>query len=433
MDRDELDRALLASDEPEEMSSPVEERSTPVPNWPREETAELVPDPPPDPQPERTLAEATVGPAVPPEPPGEATWREGFGRVNESLGVAPKRKMAFVVPRLGASRAAGDPPARIGIAGGKGVGKSYLFQGMVYRTQVGERSGALTYFLERDSIELVSYSARSDRPRRENLEEFLRSYESWVRLETTRRDVQRWYRLRLGYRCGIFGERRAALDLELLDGSGEGFFEAPLSTENLEVWRDGFLDVEVMVFCLPLWVAFPRGDLADADFEEREQRLTGFQRVLGNFAEVRSEFGVRRPVQTLLALTMADDGRSALDTLRRRWIESYMESPRRVLRALRRSSGAARYLINARRISEAVREEFREAPEARIARLPNQLDFGAGTPWMIPLSAVDGSCLTLLQERRDEPQARLRLTPPVPVHVELPLLVALCERANALM
>lgn len=403
MDRDELDRALLSDEEPREAPSPVEK----------------------------------LGP--PPEPPAAAlepverkpSW--GLGEATESADSAPESAMVPLRPVPAPRRHDADPPARIGIAGGKGVGKSYLFQGMVYRTQVGERSGALTYFLERDSIELASYTAHTDRPRRENLEEFLRSYESWVRLETTRRDVQRWYRLRLGYRCGIFGERRAALDLEFLDGSGEGFFEAPLSNENLEVWRDGFLDLEVMVFCLPLWVAFPRGDLTDADFEEREQRLTGFQKVVGNFAEVRAEHGVERPVQTLLALTMADDGRSALNTLRRRWIEAYMESPKRVLRSLRRSSGAARYLINARRVSEAVREEFREAPEARIARLPNQLDFGAGTPWMIPLSAVDGSRLALLQERRDEPQVQLRRSPPVPVHVELPLLVALCERANALM
>jgi hypothetical protein len=393
IDRDELDRALLSEGE-------------------REESIEAVTSPA----------------AFPTAEPGNE-----FDADREGLDSAPKHLEVFAERTSRRVDSDGAPPARVGIAGGKGVGKSYLFQGMVYRTQVGERSGALTYFLERDAIDLFSYDAISGRSRRENLEEFLRSYESWVRLETTRRDVQRWYRLRLGYRCGIFGERRAALELELLDGSGEGFFEAPLSAENLEVWRRGFLDVEVMVFCLPLWVAFPRGDLTDADWEEREQRLTGFQKVVGNFAQVRAEHEVRRPVQTLLALTMADDGRSALDTLRRSWIESYMENPRRVLRSLRRSSGMARYLINARRVSEAMREEFREAPEARIARLPNQLDFGAGPPWLIPLSAVDGSRLALLQEQRDELQARLRLAPPVPIHVELPLLVTLCERSNALM
>jgi hypothetical protein len=392
-DRDELDRALLSEGEPEE-------------------AVEAVPS-------------STAPPTMEPG--------DGFDADREELEPAPSPREVSAEWTSREVDSEGPPPARVGIAGGKGVGKSYLFQGMVYRTQVGERSGALTYFLERDSIELFSHDAISGRSRRENLEEFLRSYESWVRLEATRLEVQRWYRLHMGYRCGIFGERRAALELELLDGSGEGFFEAPLSAENLEIWRQGFLDVEVMVFCLPLWVAFPRGDLTDADWEEREQRLTGYQKVVGNFAQVRAENGVRRPVRTLLALTMADDGRSALDSLRRAWIESYMENPRRVLRSLRRSSGMARYLVNARRVSEAVRQEFREAPEARIARLPHQLDFGAGPPWLIPLSAVDGSRLALLQEHRDEPQARLRLTPPVPIHVELPLLVALSERSNALM
>lgn len=326
-----------------------------------------------------------------------------------------------------------DGRARIGIVGGRGVGKSYLFQSMVYRTQAGDRSGALTYFLERDSIELTSSSGRTGRPRRENLEEFLRSYESWERLEPTRIELQRWYRLRLGYRCGLFGRRRASLDLEFLDGSGEGFFEAPLTPDHLEIWRDGFLGVEVMVFCLPLWSVFPRADLSDAEWEEREDRLSGFQRVVGNFAQVRAEAGSREPVRTVLALTMADDGRSALETLRERWIAPYQRRTREILRTLRKSSGVARYLANARRISEALREELREAPEARIARLPSQLDLGAGEPWIVPLSAIDGDRLAVTEDDPTAVQARLRLDPPVPLHVELPLLVALCGRANALM
>src|SRR6185436_13845110 len=43
---------------------------------------------------------------------------------------------------------------KLGILGGKGVGKSYLFQAMVYRTFAGRQSGALTYYLERDSMRL---------------------------------------------------------------------------------------------------------------------------------------------------------------------------------------------------------------------------------------------------------------------------------------
>jgi len=327
----------------------------------------------------------------------------------------------------------GDARLRIGIVGGKMAGKSYLFQGMVYRTQDGELSGALTYFLEKDAIELWSYASPGDQPLRVNLDEFLGSYESWTRLETTRREIQKWYRLRLGYRCGVFGTRRSALELELLDGSGEGFFEAPPSSENLEIWRHGFMDVGVMIFCLPLWVAFPRHDLTLEDWEQRDELLGDFQRVLGNFAKVREELDMRQPVRSILALTMADDGRSALDTLRQRWIEPYMEDPRPILRQLRKSAGTARYLNNAREISKAVREEFRASPEARVTKIVRQLDFGAGTPWIVPLSAIEGSQLERLGDRRDRSQAMDRLRPPVPVHVELPLLVALCEQTNALM
>jgi hypothetical protein len=80
-----------------------------------------------------------------------------------------------------------------------------------------------------------------------------------------------------------------------------------------------------------------------------------------------------------------------------------------------------------------VREEFREAPEARVARLPSQLDLGAGEPWIVPLSAIDGDRLAVLEADPTAHPARRRLAPPIPLHVELPLLVALCSRSNALM
>lgn len=395
--RDEVDRALLGDGELEGVPSEVLDPRFPPRAAPTEPVAALVPE-----------AESAPEPHL--QAPIDLLEDSGDGEPAER----------------------GEAPARVGIAGGKGTGKSYLFQAMVYRTQAGELSGALTYFLDRGSMDLSSSASRG-RWQRENLERFLRDYASWERLEPTRIEVQRWYRLRLGYRNGIFGGRRSAMELEFLDASGEGFFEAPLSAENLKIWREGFLDLSVMVFCLPLWVAFPRSDLTDSDLEEREDRLTGLQQVIGNFDRVRKELHIDRPVKTVLALTWADDGRSALDTLRRRWIEPYMAEPRRVLQSLRRSSGAARYLVNARRVSEALREEFREAPEPRIVRIPNQLDLGTGPPWLIPVSAVEGSRLVLLEASRDAPEARRRLAPPVPVHVELPLLVALCDRANALM
>src|SRR5262245_6344267 len=51
---------------------------------------------------------------------------------------------------------------KFGIVGGKGVGKSYLFQAMVYRTLSGQQSGALTYYLERDSMRLFAATGNTE-------------------------------------------------------------------------------------------------------------------------------------------------------------------------------------------------------------------------------------------------------------------------------
>jgi hypothetical protein len=73
-----------------------------------------------------------------------------------------------------------------------------------------------------------------------------------------------------------------------------------------------------------------------------------------------------------------------------------------------------------------------------VGAIPQTLTFGKGTPWVVPLSAIDGARLEQLEKHYPKPDdpARLRETrrgAPIPVHVELPLLVALCERENALM
>jgi hypothetical protein len=321
---------------------------------------------------------------------------------------------------------------KVGIIGGKGVGKSYLFQAMVYRTYAGNQSGAMTYFLEDGSIRLFSALRRDGRASTVNLASFVRNYESWKRLPATHKSEQKWYRLRLPFRTGWLGTRRSALDLEYFDGSGEGFFEAIRDARNAEVWRQGYLDARVMVFCLPLWAAFPGATLSRDDWDWRDDVIAGFEKVVENYVRVR-ELGRARRTATILALTMADDSRSALTTLRQRWVEPYLQAPHVHIKQLRRGSGMAVYLGNARKVSLALEDEFASSHDAKVAAIPGRLDFGAGKPWLVPVSALDGGLLDEIETQYPPGTPRPRLRPPVPLHVELPLLVALAERHNALM
>ena len=335
---------------------------------------------------------------------------------------------------------------KLGIVGGKGVGKSYLFQAMVYRTFAGLQSGALTYYLEHSGSHLFIGSGSTGNvhtvdtavARSLNRVRFIDKYRSWQRLPFTSRQGQQWYRLRLLFQTGFLGRDQSSIDVEFFDASGEGLMALQAMDKNeRELWRRAYLDAHVMVFCLPLWAAFPDSSLTDTDWDERAYVLADFEQVVQNYRDMRSREHETRPVTTVLALTMADDRRSALQTLRARWITPYMDSPHTYLKQLRTGRGVARYLANARRVSEALHEEFASSRDPRVVDMPN-LDFGRGRPWIVPLSAIEGARLDDLETRYPNPDdpARLRASrnsAPTPVHVELPLLVALCERDNALM
>jgi hypothetical protein len=336
---------------------------------------------------------------------------------------------------------------KMGIVGGKGAGKSYLFQAMVYRTFSGQHAGALTHFLENDSTRIFVAAGesgserlvRTGAARTLNRLSFIDKYQRWQRLPSTLKDTQKWYRLRLGFRTGWLGRKQGAIDVEFLDASGEGLFEvATLSADDRRIWEKAYLHAGVMIFCLPLWAVFPAADLTDEDWDWREAMLAGFEQVIQHYSDMRSRNNETRPVTTILALTMADDRRSALRTLYDRWISPFLESPHTYLKQLRTGSGVARYLNNARKISDALYEEFGSLRDQRVAGLPQSLDFGRGNPWLVPLSAIDGARLDHLEQSYSDSKdpARLRearRTAPMPIHVELPLLVALCERDNALM
>lgn len=318
---------------------------------------------------------------------------------------------------------------KVGILGGKGVGKSYLFQAIAYRTYAGTRAGALTYFLDKDATRLWRALQRSDQPEALNIQRFLKSFTSWERLPQTMLLTQSWYRLRLSYRSGWLGRRRSAVDLDFFDGSGEGLFEVLPDAENREIWGTGFLAARVLVFCLPLWVAFPAPQLTDADWEERQSRLERFEQVVQNYLELRHRSGADRPVDTVLALTMADDQRGGLPSLRERWILHYLAAADSYLQELRSARGLARYLANARQVSTLLHERFTAASDPFVAAIPQKLDLGRGRPWLVPLSAIEGARL----DQGHAPAARRASGPPVPVHVELPLLLTLCASSNALM
>ena len=247
-------------------------------------------------------------------------------------------------------------------------------------------------------------------------------------------DTQRWYRLSLPYRTGIFGWGCSYLDVEFFEASGEGLLELEyMGQEELELWKDAYLDATVMVFCLPLWAAFPKSDLADEDWQKREQILTGFYQVVHNYNKLREKFWRDNPVRGILALTMADDPRCVLDGLRDRWITPYLDAPDQYLDEFAKGRGVARYMANARKISEYLRLEFKKIRDSRVSGIPNLLNFNSRQAWLIPLSAIEGKTLDNIERQHSQHRYPGRFDPPVPVHVELPLLVALCERENALM
>jgi hypothetical protein len=371
------------------------------------------------------------------------------------LGVDEFEDLAPVVASTEIDDTSGDEPFdrpdahKVGILGGKGVGKSYLFQAMVYRTYAGLQSGALTYYLERDGIHLFKAAGGEGHGKREltetgvasalNRVEFIRKYQSWLRLSTTRKEEQQWYRLRLLLRSGWLGRKQSAMDVEFFEGSGEGFFELQtVNHEDRALWTKAYQNAGVMVFCLPIWAAFPNEHLTDEDWNHRDALLRGFEQVVQNYRDMCRREETRLPVSSILALTMSDDRRSALRMLYDRWISPYLDSPHTYLKQMRKGQGVACYLNNARRISESLHEEFAAARDPRVTAIPQSLDFGRGRPWIVALSATEGSRLDDLERRFPNPDDPARLAEarrgaPTPVHVELPLLLALCERENALM
>lgn len=323
------------------------------------------------------------------------------------------------------------PGHRLGLLGGKGVGKSYLFQALAYRVS-GRSAGGLAYFLGDCRAELAMARELHENARTITLQQVIEPYCDWIRLGTTVYSAQTWYRLRLAYRVGWPFSRRARMDLTFLEGSGESY-QAGIRTERERAWwTHAFIDATVMVFCLPFWAAFPAPDeLTDEDRERRAGYLREFADIVTTFRALWERQGAP-PTKTVLALTMADDRRCGLPEVKAKWIDPYLDSPDRYLTRLQSGAGIVQYLATARQVSRFLDDNLLSG-DNRVTAIPAALDFGAGPPWLVPVSAINGSRLSLMEDARANGRPVGGDTPPVPVHVELPLLLCLCQADNVLM
>ncbi len=331
-----------------------------------------------------------------------------------------------VQPRIAKPPPAAPGTIRMGILGGKASGKTYLMHAMVYRVQAAAQAGALSIHLKGGRVQLYHSTKARGGEKAESLRRFVKAYRSWVRLGFTDREQQAWHRLELTFRSGLAGGSESKLDIDFLDSSGE-FLEMAPTAESRQDWANAYLGVGVMAFCLPLWTAFPSTRLSSKDLQLREQHLEGFESVVQNYRSMVATHSSGRKVRPMLLLTMADDRRGGLTQMIDSWITPYLESPGYYLDRLRRESGLARYLGNARGLSEMLHRQFARA-DAESARIPELLSFGEGRPWIVPVSAIDGAALEAV-----ESGAMSNPAEPAPAHVELPLLLSLCETYNALM
>jgi hypothetical protein len=328
----------------------------------------------------------------------------------------------------------GESTIKVGILGGKGVGKSYLFQAMVYRIAHLGQAGVLKYYM-RDLVAELSMSEIEDPQRRKLvLSDFLEGYSRLLRLPATLMSEQKWYRLQLNFATGTFGRGNSTMNIEFLDGSGEALEMGLAIPKMRELWEQAFRDATVMIFCLPIWTLFPNADeMKEDDWDYRDRWLKGFARVVTTYREIRNP---KLKVRSVLVLTMADDRKSALRTLFRRWIKPCIEreSAEKFLQEVHEGSGIMRYLATARDVSQYLHREFKRVDFGGVIPHPAELNFGYGLPWIVPVSAVDGDRLVQIEEERmHNPKYRYRGPAPIPAHVELALLAAMCEHYNALM
>jgi hypothetical protein len=354
---------------------------------------------------------------------------------------SPAAEFSSVRPALKETSPIPTPSSQcgIGIVGPSNSGKTYLFQSLVYRLENPGQYGVMTRYLKKNGIALYECSKPSNTGHDWDLAKYSVWFRHWSKLQATPPGIGFWFYLLLTVRAGWLGFAESTFKVTFIDCAGEEYqSELDLSDEDspdrklsTTVWLT-FERARVMVFCLPAWVVFPGNTMSESDWRVRASMMEGFSQVLSNYRKLRRErrakHGPLPKTRIVVALTHADDSRCGLTTLRERWIDAYISESDANLERLSKISGPTTYLAAARAVSDYVRHEFRRSPDQEIKSLPGLLEIDGERPWFIPMTAMNGATLTSIN--RGQSRAA---EPPVPAHVELPLLLALCDEHNMLM
>lgn len=305
----------------------------------------------------------------------------------------------------------------LALFGGPGTGKSFLFQAMALRCHSRRFAGALAPMLGRGAVTIEVDGSGSD-----SAAAIVQEYRSWRKLGSTLLTLPHFFRMRLCYAKGWLGRDTGRLDVQLPDFAGEiytsggGAFAAQ--------WRNLATRSPVLVFCLPFWAVFPNpSELSAADRVERQNHLDAYYKVAKKVMRARQEEG-SSPALLQLVLTMADDRRCGLQPLREYWLPEENLVPG-LLRRLGTLRGLMAYLQDARKVSAYLAQCFKSAAEtSALLELLEEGDYPE--PWIVPVTAVDRRIVEEVAEGKPAPE-----NPPVPIHVELPLLLTLSDQTKA--
>lgn len=326
-----------------------------------------------------------------------------------------------------------EPEVRLGLLGGTNVGKTYLLNGMFHRLQGGSRLGGALAALISDSHGLRLFCKRtkdgSTTTTRAKLTQVLRPYLNNEKIASTVTDDETWFALDLPCNLGSLKSNPNEISIKIVDSRGEDIAQK-LNVSSIRDWAQKFVNTDVMIFCLPLWVLFPGDHLEASDKTFVHEAFTAFEQIVENVSDAMKQEALR-PVPTVLMLTMADDDRvdggSELDSLQENWINDHRENFAEHMRQLRTPKGMMNYLSNAREMSEFIDALVERNGNASAYQLVRQLNFGSGKPWLIPVSAIDGNEILDVGLYADE-----ITNEPVPVHVEFPILLGILHKMKAL-